>query len=302
MAKARQVTAVLFSLAVVACGRDATQRRDDAKLSLDASAARTPLLARVDHFFATSPQAESHFNFFRDTLGLAVAWPYKSYGNFASGGLSVGNTVLELVTWAVGKGETLPTEWKSLAFEPVGDTEAAVAELNRRGISHSTSEVTHYKDSTGAEVIGWINTDLTGLGPASVVFICDYPDRKGIHEVHKVAHDDLVRRHGGPLGVIAVKEIVLGVTDLAKAAEQWRNLIASPAQESAGLFSFGDGPAIRLVEAEKAGMREIVIGVRSVGDARRFLADRGLLEPGEAGRVSIARKALGGLQVTLVDN
>jgi hypothetical protein len=302
MAEARRITGVLLSIAVVACGRGDTRRSDEVSVDVDAAAARTPLLARVDHFFATSAQAEAHFNFFRDIIGLAVAWPYKSYGNFASGGLSLGNTVLEMVTWAVGEGETLQTEWKSLAFEPVGDTEAAVAELNHRGISHSAPDVTRYKDSTGTDAVGWINTDLTGLSPSGAVFICDYPDRKAIHEVHRVAHDDLARRHGGPLGVIAVKEIVLGVTDLARASVQWRSLVASPSQESDGLFSFGDGPGIRLVQADKDGMREIVVGVRSVADARRFLSDRGLLEPGEARRVSIARKALGGLQVTLVDN
>ena len=102
--------------------------------------------------------------------------------------------------------------------------------------------------------------------------------------------------------MIVLKEIVLGVTDLATAAVQWRSLVAGPTQASNGLFSFGDGPGIRLVQAEKGGIREIVISVRSVRDAKRFLADRGLLEPGEAGRVSIARKALGGLQVTLVEN
>jgi hypothetical protein len=296
-----RVTGVLLSIAVVACGRSNTQADVNARAATDA-AARMPLLARVDHFFATSPKAEAQFNFFRDTLGLAVAWPYKSYGNFASGGLSVGNTVLEVVTWTVAEGDTLPTEWKSVAFEPVGDTETAVAELKNRGISYSTPDVTHFKDSTGKEVVGWINTHLTGLSPSGVVFICDYPDRKGVHQVHRVAHDDLVRRSGGPLGVIAVKEIVLGVTDLEKAAVQWRSLVASPGQETDGLFSFGDGPGIRLVEADEPGIREIVIGVRSVGDARRFLAIRGLLESGEAGRVSIARKALGGLHVTLVDN
>lgn len=292
MVKAGRVTGVLLCIAVVAC------KQSDNPRNVEAAA----LLVRVDHFYATSPKAEAYFNFFRDTLGLAVAWPYKNYGDFASGALSVGNTVLEFATWAVAEGETLPTEWKSVAFEPGGDTRTAVAELKIRGISHSTPDVNTYRDSAGREVVGWTNTDLTGLSPSGVVFICDYADRSGIHEDHKTAHDELVRRNGGPLGVMAVKEIVLQVTDLAKATVQWRSLVATPMQESDGLFSFGDGPGIRLVQAEKAGIREIVIGVRSVGDARLFLAERGLLEPGEVGRVSIARNALGGLHVTLLDN
>lgn len=142
MAEASRIAGVLLSIAVVTCGRGDTLRSDEVSVAMDAAAPRTPLLARVDHFFATSPQAEAHFNFLRDTLGLAVAWPYKRYGTFASGGLSIGNTVLELVTWAVGEGEILPTEWKSLAFEFVGDTKAAVAELEHRGISHSAPNVT----------------------------------------------------------------------------------------------------------------------------------------------------------------
>jgi catechol 2,3-dioxygenase-like lactoylglutathione lyase family enzyme len=302
MLEARRVTGVLLSIAVVACGPSDTHRNGEASAAIDAAAARMPLLARVDHVFATSPKAEAHFNFFRDTLGLAVAWAYKSYGGFASGGLSVGNTVLEFVSWAVAEGETLPTEWKSVAFEPVGDTEAAVTELVKRGISHSTPDVNRYADTNGKEAVGWTNTDLTGLSPSGVVFICDYADRKGIHEVHKAARDELMQRHGGPLGVIELEEIVIGVTDLMVTSEQWHRLLEGTGQESNGLFTFGDGPGIRLVQAEQAGIQEVVIAVRSVEKARRFLVDRGLLELGDGRRVSIARSAIGGLHVTLVNH
>lgn len=302
MVEARRIAGALLSIAVVACGRSDDRRIDQAGAAGEAGEARTPLLARVDHFFATSPDAEVHFNFFRDTLGLAVAWPYRSHGSFASGGLSVGNTVLELVTWAVAEGETLRTEWKSLAFEPVGDTEAAVTELARRGISHAPPDVNRYNDANGKEVVGWTNTDLTGLSPSGVVFICDYADRKGIHAIHQGAGDELRQRQGGPLGIVHLKEIVIGVSDFVAASEQWRRLLEGPGQESAGVFTFGDGPAIRLVEAEQAGIREVVIAVHSVENARRFLVARGLLEPRDRRRTSIARSAIGGLQVTLVQH
>jgi hypothetical protein len=300
MAKNWGVVWLLLGAVVTACPSSDARRGAEAGVAGKAARTGEPFLAKIDHFFATSPKAEAQFNFFRDTLGLAESWPYKSYGEFASGGLSLGNTVLELVTWAVPKGDTLPTEWKSLAFEPVGDTEAALKELGRRGISHSTPDTNRYRNAKGQEVVGWTNTDLTGLTPSDVAFICDYANRSAIDESRKAGHDELARRHGGPLGVIRLKEIVIGVVDVAAASEQWRRLLAHPEQESNGLFHFGDGPSVRLVPAGKAGIREIVIGVRSLSDARRFLEERRLLAIGDGSQVQIAPRAIGGLQVTLV--
>lgn len=301
-AGARRIIRVVLTLVVTACSRSDTSHTNDSLVATKASTAHASFLVKVDHFFATSPDAERLFDFFRDTLGLAVAWPYRDYGGFASGGLSAGNSVIEFVKWTVPKGEVLRTEWKSIAFEPAGGTEALVEELARRDIDHAAPDTTRSRDATGKEVVGWTNTDLTGLSPSGAVFVCDYADRKAIEENRAAASADLMRRNGGPLGVIAVKEIVLGVTDVAKAAVPWRRLVGSAAQESDSVFNVGDGPGIRLVQAED-GIREITIGVSSVAAARRFLADRGLLETGEeAGRVSIARHALGGLRVFLVEN
>ena len=110
-------------------------------------------------------------------------------------------------------------------------TEALVEELARRDIDHAAPDTTRYRDATGKEVVGWTNTDLTGLSPSGAVFVCDYADRKAIAENRAAARADLMQRSGGPLGVIAVKEIVLGVTDIAKAAVQWRRLLDRGAVE-----------------------------------------------------------------------
>ena len=117
--------------------------------SCDAKAPRAPLVVQVDHFFAASAEAETLFRLFRDTFELPEAWPFAGYGDFASGGLSVGNTVVEFATWGVPAGQVLETEWSMLAFEPAGDTESAVAELDRRGISHSKPDVNTYRDAGG---------------------------------------------------------------------------------------------------------------------------------------------------------
>ena len=94
-----------------------------------------PLVAKVEHFFASAPDAEKLFLFFRDTLQLPQVWAYQTWGELASGGVSLGNVAFELVWWQVPAGETLSTAFAGIAFEPVGPTDAAVAELDRRAIT-----------------------------------------------------------------------------------------------------------------------------------------------------------------------
>lgn len=262
---------------------------------------RVPLFAKVDHFFATAPDAEALFLFFRDTLGLAPAWPYRNYGNFASGAVSLGNVAFEFVTWKVPAGEVVPTEFAAFAFEPVGDTPATVVELARRGVTHDKPEATVMKDKTGHD-FGWINTGLSGLAPPGVAFVCDYSDRQKITDGRAAASAELAKHLGGPLGVVAMKEIVLGVPDVAAASREWRKLVDSPQAESGDTFAFGTGPRIRLVQASTPGILRIVIQVRSIESASAFLAGKGLLEKETDGNVSIARAATKGLHVVLVVN
>ncbi len=264
-----------------------------------AEARRAPLLVTVDHFFATSPDAEALFELFRGTLELPVAWPFRRYGDFASGAVSVGNTALEFATWEVPAGEVLKTEWSMLAFEPAGDTEAAVAELDRRGIPHSEPDVNTYRDASGKVLVGWTNTGLTAAGLSEAVFICDYEERQEVAASRKAKSEELVRRKGGPLGVHGLKEIVIGVKDLDAARRDWRMLIDDPGQESADVFRFGGGPSVRIVRAERPGIREIVLRVDSLERAREFLARRQMLGGAAGTGVAIAPGAIGGLSVSL---
>jgi hypothetical protein len=94
------------------------------------------LLKGVDHFFATSSEPEVLPNFFRDTLELPQVWAFKDFGDFASGGVWMGNVEFEVVTWKPPPGEKLSTEFKGIAFEPAGYTDSLVQELDRRGIKH----------------------------------------------------------------------------------------------------------------------------------------------------------------------
>ena len=115
------------------------------------------------------------------------------------------------------------------------------------------------------------------------------------------ASDTLALQGGGALGVRALKEIVVGVTDIETQRRHWRKLLDSPAQESDGLFTFGPGPGIRLVPASSATIQGMVLQVHSLERARSFLADRRLLGEAANQRLTIAPSAIGGLRVTLVE-
>ncbi len=282
--------AVLLAGAAIACSRAADR---------PSSEMRQPLINKIEHFFATAPDAERLFQFFRDTLGLPEVWGFQVWGDFASGGLSLGNVAFEFAKWRLEDGKALPTEFSGIAFEPVGDTDAALAEMTRRGIAHARPDSNVYRTASG-RMTGWVNTGLAEF-PSGNMFFCDYRDRSIVLANRQSASDTLAMRGGGPLGVRRLKEIVVGVTDLDTQRRHWRLLLDAPTQESGDVFAFGPGPSIRLVAASSASIQSMVLQVHSLDRARSFLADRRVLGEANDQSVTIAPSAIGGLRVTLVE-
>lgn len=262
---------------------------------------RKPLVVRVDHFYLVSADSERLFQFFRDEFKLPVVWPFKSYGDFGSGGLSLGNVVFEFVTEKGEPGGAAKTELKGIAFEPDGDADAAVSELDARQIRHAAPEAYKFTQD-GQERIGWVTIELKAVPPANAsIFICDYKERGRTAAGRSKAAGELAKSRGGALGVASLREIVVGVRSIEEASRAWRRLIDSSDQESKAVFAFGSGPKIRLEPAEAEGIQGIVIGVRSIARAREFLTQRHMLGEASEGRVEIAPAAVGGLRITLVE-
>lgn len=263
------------------------------------AAERRPFLTKVEHFFLTSAESERLFRFFRDEIRLPVVWPFKSYGEFASGGLSLGNVAMEFVT---EKGAGARAEFEGIAFEPSGGAEAAIAELERRQIPHGKPEP--FKSTQdGEERVGWITIDLEGFPPAGAyLFLCDYQQRERVAEGRDRARQELVAEGGGPLGVTSLREIVLGVKSVEEASREWSKLVDAPTPGEAAVFALESGPKIRLVRADAEGIQNIVIGVKSAERARQFLAERRMLEEVSNGQLSIDPAAVGGLGIALVQD
>lgn len=286
----------LFSLACTGAPGERKSGSDSVATAQDSSA---PLINRVEHFYATAPNAEALFQVFRDSLGLPEVWPFRSYGAFASGSVSLGNVAFEFVRWKPDFGSVLPTEFSGIAFEPANHTDALVAQLTQRRIEFAKPD-SNVKQSANGVSTGWITIGLKDFTSGNV-FFCDYLDRPLVAANRRSASDTLAARNGGPLGVRALKEIVVGVTDSAAAVQLWRELIDSPSQEKNGVFAFGDGPPIRLRQAASASILGIVLRVESLGRARSFLTTHQPLGEESRGALTIAPAAIGGLHITLIE-
>jgi len=239
----------------------------------------TPMLTQIDHFFIQSAESERLFRLFRDDFQLPEAWPYQRYGGFASGGVTLGDAAFEFVT--------MPTP------------DGAPPAMNRRGIPHAEPVPFKYA-AGGQEHVIWINVFFAGLPPENVfVFACDYVARAKVVAERMAAAAELARRDGGPLGVVAVEEIVLGVASVAAAAAPWTRLIPGPQSPNELVFSFPAGPRLRVVEAAAPGVRHVVIRVKSLARAEQFLAGKGMLGDKAAGWPRIAPAAVGGLDIRL---
>lgn len=243
-------------------------------------ASEAPILRGVDHFFATSSNAEPLYRFFSDTLGLPEVYPFRNWGDFSSGLVSMGNSLFEVVNWAVPPGKTLATELRGIAFEPGGTTESTLRRLDAARAVRSKVDSVMMPNAAGGNVVAYVNIGLDddgGLTPDSAsIFINDNLGRASQAARRTAGRDSLLARTGGRLGIIAVDELVLNVANLDGSLAVWRKVVDSPSQEISGLIRFPSGPAIRLVEAPVEGISEMVLRVRSVTEAERVLSGLGI--------------------------
>jgi catechol 2,3-dioxygenase-like lactoylglutathione lyase family enzyme len=269
--------------------------------ALGAQAEEQPLATRVEHFFVASDEAQALFTFIKDTFQLPEVWPFKAYGGFSSGGLSLGNVVLEFALLSGRDSEPGKTQFQGIAFEPTGNAETTRLELTKRNIPHTRGRTSEPQAPSRQARVGWENVGLTDFPPSNkFVFFCDYKDREGVTQGRKAASGALIKRMGGPLGIIGVAEITVGVQDIEEARGKWSALLAPSPRISEDTFVFESGPRIRLVRAESPGIQGIFLTVRSLAEAEKFLNKRQLLVK-DFGQIAISPQAIEGLSIWLVE-
>jgi hypothetical protein len=83
--------------------------------------------------------------------------------------------------------------------------------------------------------------------------------------------------------------------------ERWQKLLDPLQASSQGVWSVGAGPAIRVIQADKDGIRGLVVNVKSLQQARRFLKEHGLLGTEQPAALTVAGSQLLGLNISLVE-
>ncbi len=251
---------------------------------------------KVDHFLASSPKAEILFNLFKNKLQLPVDWDYKSWGDFSSGAVTLGNVAFEFVYY---KG-VIKTTFDGIGLEPKQSVEEIKNILDEAKVMHDTIEPNTYVNSNG-KISGWSNMTLKNLVPdEAALFICDYKEREKIALYRKKSSDSLNYINGGPLGIMFLKEIVIGSTNLSLHKNELAKLPGIKANQG-NLFTFKEGPSIKLTNSNINGFEKIVIKVYSVENTKKYLIAKNLLENSTNDSVFINTNATDGLIIELTD-
>jgi hypothetical protein len=94
---------------------------------------------QLDHMMVRVDDPQPLFKLLTETLKLPIAWPLCSYPSFTSGGVTLGNFYLEVISCAPQRdsssGNSTDARFAAIAFE-VDSVDESIHELERRKIPH----------------------------------------------------------------------------------------------------------------------------------------------------------------------
>lgn len=268
-----------------------------------------PVYRAVDHVVIRLTAMEPLFSLLSQVFALPVSWPTES-SNFATfGWVSVGNTNLEL--WAATDNSDLPPDlqpplFHGFALDPV-DLDTSIARLADAGIACKTPRPYQTKDAHGAWVTNFTNSVVLDVSSESCcVFFCAwgrdgniYPWKEKMSSVERRAREQAAFEQcsGGPLGLVRLSRIALGVQDLAEAAAKWRTLTGSTNSS----IALTEHITLHLSARTRNMIESLTFEVRSLAIAKRFLEKNGLLESFDERELFLSSVATEGLQFKFVE-
>ncbi len=267
-----------------------------------------PPIRRIDHIMIRADDPAKVYAFFTEVLQLPVAWPLLSpREGVATGGVGFGNVNVEAIRFPGQKGQPSSGQLLGFGFEP-SPLATALAELDKRGITYGERRPLISTAPDGSKRTLWTNVTLQQFsdGDAAVatrhVFLSEYsPTYVNVEERRERLRKQLAESRGGPLGVEAVKEVIVGVTDLEAARSLWQRLLDPTPMSGSSWWQVGDGPAIRLVQAKDNTTQALVISVTSLQRAKDFLREKGLLGADSEEAATIDPSKIYGLNIRVVE-
>ncbi len=272
-----------------------------------ASQPSAPPIRRIDHIMIRADDPAKVYAFFTEVLRLPVAWPLTSpREGVATGGVGFGNVNVEAIRFPEQKSQPSSAQLLGFGFEP-SPLAASLAELDRRGIAYGAPRPLIATGQDGSKNTLWTNVTLRQFSDGEAaeatthIFLSEYSPRYvNVEERRERLGTQLAASGGGPLGVEAVKEVIVGVSDLGAARGLWQRLLDPTPLSSFSTWQVGDGPAIRLVQAKQNVPHGLVISVASLPRAKAFLREKGLLGADSEEEATIEPSKIYGLNIRVV--
>lgn len=264
-------------------------------------------IRQIDHIMIRTGNPQELYAFFTETLGLPIAWAMTSpRAGVVTGGVAFGNVNVEAIQFP-GQKDTRP-RLVGFALEPSG-LDASLSELKSRGITSGERRPLIATGPDGSKNTLWTNVTLPQFSdednPANAtvhIFLSEYnATYVNVDERRALLRRQLADTGGGPLGVVAVKEVIIGATDLATARGLWQKLLNPTPSSKSDTWQVASGPAIHLVSARENRIQTLVIQVTSLDRAKAFLREKQLLGADSDGYSTIDPSKVGGLDIRLVD-
>lgn len=232
------------------------------------------IVERVDHILLMpgAKNARALFDFFSGDLGLPVAWPYKSFGEFASGAVYFGNVSVEIIQMdgKIDGGSKIA----GIAFEPSVKTEAVISALKNKKIPYEGPVPFEINMGTSKKNL-WTSTYLKDILPGSQVFFCEYhminpPDER------KKLNDKFAACGGGSLKIKKIREIVIAHKNLASSVPKWNELAGPAAANAEFRLAFKEGPAIKFIAGKNDSIISLIVEADSPDKIEQVLKEKKL--------------------------
>jgi len=269
--------------------------------------ATSPPIRQIDHIMIRTGDPRELYAFFAETLQLPIAWPMTTpRAGVMTGGVGFGNVNVEAIH-VPGQTDPRP-RLLGFAFEPSALDESLI-ELNRRGLSSGERRPLVATAPDGSKRTLWTNvtlrqfSDSDSPGDATIhIFLSEYsPTYVNVDERRARLRAQLDDSGGGPLGVVDVKEVIIGAVDVDMTRRLWQRLLDPTPSATSNTWQIGTGPAVRLVPANENRVEALLIRVASLERAKASLREKQLLGFDVAGQVTIDPSRIGGLDLRLVE-
>jgi hypothetical protein len=219
------------------------------------------IVKQIDHILTAHADPAALYTRLTETLGLPVVWALRDHGIAVTGGVFFGNVDFEIL--GLTDSIFLSEEGlRGIAFEPPS-LETALGELKERGIEIEEPQPFKGLLPDGTPGILWTNVILPSVAASGMNFICARAAYAAERRKRMLAAFD-----GGTIGMVGVREVVVGAQDIEAARTNWGALLAPAPQIAPDVWQLGEAPALRLVAHDSDALLELVIQVRALDNVR----------------------------------